>query len=80
MPQELKAAIEKTGRLFEEFKAENDKRLDNIEKKQGDVLAEIKVDKINEAITDVLALKPACKILKQKLDAQVWVVMRQMMK
>ena len=67
MPQELKAAIEKTGRLFEEFKAENDKRLDNIEKKQGDVLAEIKVDKINEAITDVLALKTGLQDLEAKI-------------
>ena len=33
MSQELKAAIEQTGRLFENFKAENDKRLDKMEKK-----------------------------------------------
>lgn len=68
MSQELKAAIEKTGRLFEEFKVENDKRLEGIEKKQGDVLAEIKVDKINEALTDVLSMKNQIQNIEAKVN------------
>lgn len=51
--------------MFEEFKAANDLRLDEIERKRADVLSEDKVDRINAALDaqarriDGLALKQA---------------------
>jgi len=49
-------------RLFEEFKAANDDRLDQIERRSADVITEDKVERINAALTrrlDDLALKSA---------------------
>jgi HK97 family phage major capsid protein len=49
-------------RLFEEFKAANDERLDQIERRSADVVTEDKVERINAALTrrlDALALKSA---------------------
>jgi HK97 family phage major capsid protein len=49
-------------RLFEEFKAANDERLDQIERRSADVVTEDKVERINAALTrrlDDLALKSA---------------------
>lgn len=54
---ELKKLIEALGRAFEEFKAENDKRIKEIEKgKTEPVLAE-KIDKINADISDIAVMK-----------------------
>jgi predicted phage gp36 major capsid-like protein len=47
-------------RLFEEFKAANDQRLDEIARRSADVVTEDKVERINAALTrrlDNLALK-----------------------
>ena len=47
-------------RLFEEFKAANDERLDQIERRSADVITEEKVERINAALTqrlDALVLK-----------------------
>jgi len=49
-------------RLFEEFKAANDERLDQIERRAADVVTDDKVERINAALTrrlDDLALKSA---------------------
>jgi HK97 family phage major capsid protein len=49
-------------RLFEEFKAANDERLDQIERRSADVVTEDKVERINAALTrrlDELTLKSA---------------------
>jgi HK97 family phage major capsid protein len=49
-------------RLFEEFKAANDQRLDEIARRSADVVTEDKVERINAALTrrlDNLALKSA---------------------
>lgn len=48
---EVKAAIEGFQRTFEEFKAANDKRIDEIKKGMADVLTEEKVGKINDSLT-----------------------------
>jgi HK97 family phage major capsid protein len=55
---ELKETIEALGRAFEEFKAENDKRLKEIEKKGTvDPLLAEKVDKINADISKIGEMK-----------------------
>ncbi len=43
-------------RMFEEFKAANDARLEAIEKKRGDVLLEEKVDRIDRALAEQKSL------------------------
>lgn len=57
MSLELKKLVEDINATFETFKAENDKRIDALEKNQGDILNEIKVDKINAALTDMESMK-----------------------
>lgn len=54
---ELKKLIEALGRTFEEFKAENDKRLKEIEKGRTDVVLAEKVEKINADISQIAAMK-----------------------
>ena len=44
---ELKKLIEALGRAFEEFKAENDKRIKEIENGRNDPVLAEKVEKIN---------------------------------
>jgi HK97 family phage major capsid protein len=67
---EIKAGIAGAGavshddvmRLFEEFKAANDERLDQIERRSADVVTDDKVERINTALTrrlDELTLKSA---------------------
>lgn len=58
MSEELKKTIESLGTAFAEFKAENDKRIKEIEAKghADPVLAE-KVEKINAEISSILAMK-----------------------
>jgi len=58
MSIESKQAIENLGTAFEQFKAENDTRLAEIEKKgHADPLLSEKVDKINAALTDLSDIK-----------------------
>ena len=55
---ELKETIESIGRAFEQFKAENDARLKEIEKKgNADPLLAEKVEKINADLTALGAMK-----------------------
>lgn len=62
--KDIKEAVDKLGRTFEEFKKANDQRLEELAKK-GHVPADLqeKVDKINEALTE------ATKV-KQELDKE----------
>jgi HK97 family phage major capsid protein len=58
-------------RLFEEFKAANDERLGEIERRSGDAVTEEKIDRINSALTrrlDELALKTARPSLGAAVD------------
>lgn len=56
--KEIKDLVENLGRAFEEFKAENDKRLKEVETKgHADPLLAEKVDKINADISQIAALK-----------------------
>jgi HK97 family phage major capsid protein len=60
-------------RLFEEFKAANDQRLDEIERRSADVVTEDKVERINAALTrrlDELSLKSARPALGRERGAQ----------
>lgn len=58
MSEEIKRVIEDLGRSFETFKAENDKRLKEIEAKgHADPLLTEKVEKINAEISQIAALK-----------------------
>lgn len=58
MDLELKGTIEKLGNAFEQFKAENDVRIKEIEAKGGaDPLLTEKVDKINAEISELAAMK-----------------------
>ena len=58
MSEELNKVIAKFGTSFEEFKAENDKRLAEIEKKGSvDVLLTEKVDKINADLGELSKIK-----------------------
>ena len=55
---DINQVIEDLGRSFEAFKAENDKRLKEIETKGGaDPLLTEKVEKINAEISQIAALK-----------------------
>lgn len=54
---ELKKLIEALGRTFEEFKAENDKRLKELEKGKSDPILAEKVEKINKDISEIAAMK-----------------------
>src|SRR5437763_1987204 len=56
--EEIKKLITDLGRAFEEFKAENDKRIKIIEK-QGSAPADIveKVEKINRDVSEISAMK-----------------------
>lgn len=49
-PTDIKSAIEKINTAFEEFKAENNKRLDDLTKGKEDVVQNEKVERINEQI------------------------------
>jgi HK97 family phage major capsid protein len=60
-------------RLFEEFKAGNDERLDQIERRSADVVTEDKVERINAALTrrlDDLTLKSARPALGASLGRE----------
>lgn len=48
---EIKGAIDQLKTVFEEFKAANDKRIDDLKKGMADVVTEEKVNRINDSIT-----------------------------
>src|ERR1700744_6277264 len=50
--REIKNAFGDFLRAFEEFKGANDARLDELEKRGGDVIAEEKVDRISKALVE----------------------------
>jgi HK97 family phage major capsid protein len=52
---EVAAMIEKFNKTFADFKAENDKRIADLEKGRPDPMQAEKVDRINNALTDVQA-------------------------
>src|SRR5262245_44637581 len=59
-------------RLFEEFKAANDQRLEEIERRSADIVTEDKVERINAVLTrrlDELALKSARPALAAGLSS-----------
>lgn len=55
MDPELKALIEEQGRAFEAFKAEHNAALADVKKGTADVVRTEKVDRINDAISDLQA-------------------------
>lgn len=59
---EVKEAVEKLGKTFEEFKSQNDRRLKEAEKKGEDAVTKDQVEKLNKAIDDGQAE------LKKRLD------------
>ena len=67
--QEVQEAVTEFGKTFEEFKATNDKRLEEIEAKgHSDVITEEKLDRINKHLDDMEDVNQ--KLTKQALDAQ----------
>ncbi|MEO1035221.1 MAG: phage major capsid protein [Pseudomonadota bacterium] len=54
---ELKETIDKLGRAFEEFKTQNDKRLDNIEQGKGIADIEANLEKLNSDLDELGGLK-----------------------
>lgn len=59
---EVKKAVDELGRIFEEFKSQNDSRLKQVEKKGEDAVTVDQVEKLNKAIDD------AKTELKKELD------------
>ncbi len=57
MSTELKDTIEAIGKAFEEFKAENDKKLKELSTSKDDPILTEKIDKINAEMTDLKNLK-----------------------
>ncbi|NCC61906.1 MAG: phage major capsid protein [Verrucomicrobiae bacterium] len=57
MSDELKNTIEAIGKAFEEFKAENDKRIQELATKKDDPVLAEKIEKINAELTDLKNLK-----------------------
>ena len=54
---ELKKLIEALGRSFEEFKAERDKQIKELQAGKADIILSEKVDKINADISQIAAMK-----------------------
>ena len=69
MSDELKKTIQDLGGAFHEFKAENDKRLKELEAKGGaDPLLEQKIEAINQDITRIDGLKKQIETLEADVD------------
>lgn len=68
-PTEVKQVVDKLGSAFEEFKAANDARLKEIEKKgAADYVTTDKVDRINEALSDLQEFKKKVETAHQRSD------------
>jgi len=61
---ELKKLIEALGRAFEEFKAENDKRIKEIENGRHDPVLAEKVEKINAELSAMSQVKKQLEVLE----------------
>jgi len=72
MSEEIKEVLDGLGKGFEEFKSENQKRLDEIEKKgHADPLLQEKVDKMSEEIASLAEVKQTAELQSKNLeDAQ----------
>ena len=72
MSEEIKEVLDGLGKGFEEFKAENQKRLDEIEKNgHADPLLQEKVDKMSEEIASLAEVKQSAELQSKNLeDAQ----------
>lgn len=71
MSEEIKKLIEEQGRAFEEFKAENDKRLKELKDGRSDPVLAEKVDRINTEITNLSKLKREEEQEKAQLKSQL---------
>ena len=72
MSEEIKDVVDGLGKGFEEFKTENQKRLDEIEQKgHADPLLQEKVDKMSEEIASLAEVKQTAELQSKNLeDAQ----------
>jgi len=72
MSEEIKDVLDGLGKGFEEFKTENQKRLDEIEQKgHADPLLQEKVDKMSEEIASLAEVKQTAELQSKNLeDAQ----------
>ena len=69
MSEEIKEVLDGLGRGFEEFKAENSKRLDEIEKNgHADPLLQEKVDKMSEDLASMAETKQTIELQQKNLD------------
>lgn len=68
MSVELQKSIEAIGRAFEEFKAENDKRLKELADNHNDPLLADKIAKIQTDMTEALSLKRDLEAMDKKLS------------
>jgi len=67
--QEVQEAVTEFGKTFEEFKATNDKRLEEIEAKgHSDIVTDEKLDRINKHLDDMEDVNQ--KLTKQALEAK----------
>lgn len=70
MDAALRQAIEDVGRTFEQYKSENDKRLEAIEKGQGTAELEEKVKKIDDDLGELTAVKEGMDTVLKNLEQQ----------
>jgi HK97 family phage major capsid protein len=69
MSEEIKEVLDGLGKGFEEFKAENKKRLDEIEKKgHADPLLQEKVDKMSEDVASLAESKQTIELQQKNLE------------
>ena len=69
MSEEIKEVLDGLGRGFEEFKAENSKRLDEIEKNgHADPLLQEKVDKMSVDLASMAETKQTIELQQKNID------------
>ena len=69
MSEEIKDVLDGLGKGFEEFKTENQKRLDEIEQKgHADPLLQEKVDKMSEEIASLAEVKQSAELQSKNLE------------
>tara|TARA_R100000655_G_scaffold40580_2_gene76309 strand:- start:9113 stop:10324 length:1212 start_codon:yes stop_codon:yes gene_type:complete len=69
MSEEIKEVLDELGSKFEEFKAENKTRLEEIEKKgHADPLQQEKVDKMSEDIASLAEVKQTAELQQKNLE------------
>src|SRR5579885_3539256 len=68
MEKELKEIIEKLGQTFEEFKAANDKRLEELKKGKADAVVEEKIAKIDAELEKLSQKKDALEKRADELE------------